>query len=239
MEYLKSVRSLLASHRSYTATVVVGSLASGDFELGSSDVDLIAVFREPLDRGAKVRLTDHLRHQTLPCPAHGLDLIAYCRAEVGEPSHGLKYEFSIASGASWQDEVSFGGEYAGGLIDLAAARQFGFTVEALSVASLIGPVEPELVRIELGRALRWHLDRIHDSFHDPLGSNAVLNACRARHFLGSGTLVSKSRGAEGFLNGPDGDLVHEALEARRAHDVPPLDKPRVRDFVERALLDFA
>lgn len=238
-DYLDAVVAVLSTHDGYLASVLVGSLASHDFQAASSDVDLIALFRAPLARGDKEALTARLNHRALPCPARGLDLIAYLHAETRDPSAELAYEFSIASGATWEDEISFGGPYPGGLIDLAAAHEFGSVLEGSGVASSIGPVDRGLLREELRLSLLWHLDHIHDPFHDPTGSNAVLNACRALHFLRSGELVSKAQGAKGFLAGSDAGLVRSALEARRSPKGAPLARDRVSAFVRRVLEEFA
>lgn len=237
-EYLEAVQGVLSAQDGYVATVLVGSLASNDFEPASSDLDLISLFRSPLSRKTKERLISGLTHRAIPCPAHGLDLVAYVQAETVEPSSGLTYEFSLWSGLTLQDDLSFGGPYPGGLIDLAAARHFGSVLEGGPTGSLIGPVDADLLRVELRRSLDWHLHRIHDPFHDPLGANAVLNACRAVHFLRWGNLVSKTRGAAGFRRGPHADLVRAALAARRSPAAVPLPRDRVSAFLAGALKEF-
>lgn len=236
--YLDGVRGILTDVPGYVATVVVGSLASNDFSLDHSDIDLIPLYEAPLKRDAKTGITSRLRHRVLPCPAHGLDLVAYTMREVREPSRTPELDFAISTGPDWEDHVSLGERYPGGLIDLAAARQFGSTLEGIAVSTLIGHVDSSWVADELGGSLRWHLDKIHDPFHDPLGSNAVLNACRALHFLRSGSLVSKAQGAAEFLDGVHGHLVERALQARRSTSARPLPKEEVLAFVREAAKEF-
>ena len=236
--YLEAVREILVGQQGYVATVLVGSLASDDFGSDHSDIDLIPLYDRPLTLEEKASITSKLTHRVLPCPAHGLDLVAYVQSEVREPTPAPKLEFAISSGAAWEDHVSLGEPYPGGLIDLAAALQFGKTLEGVEVASLIGPVESAWVADELGRSLWWHLDKVHHPFHDPLGSNAVLNACRALHFLRTGALVSKSRGAVAFLGGVHGQLVERALEARQSTTAPALPKGPVLEFVREAAKEF-
>ena len=237
-DYLSAVRTVLASDPRHLGTVLVGSYASGDFDPRHSDLDVIAVFREALPEAARRRLTSALEHEALPCPAHGLDLLAYRRSEARHPSPELEYEFSIATGPEWDDDISFGGRYPGGLIDLAAARQFGTTLEGAEVESLVGPVQREWVDDQLLQSLHWHLDQIHDPFHDPLGTNAVLNACRAVHFIRTGSLVSKTAGAAAFLHHPDADLVTDALRVRRSPGPSRLDRDRVVGFLTKAVAAF-
>ena len=52
-----------------------GSYALGAYEHGRSDVDVTAVVAGPLDDATKQRLVDALRHEALPCPASGLELV--------------------------------------------------------------------------------------------------------------------------------------------------------------------
>lgn len=237
-DYLDAVRRVLSEQPGYVATVIVGSLASGDFDQAHSDIDLIPLYDGPLAPAAKDDLTSRLRHRALPCPAHGLDLVAYSVREVQAPSPAPYLEFALSSGARWSDEVSFGEAYPGGLIDLAAARQFGTTLDGVAVPSLIGPVSAAGLLSELGRSLHWHLGRVHDPFHDPLGANAVLNACRALHCLQTGELVSKARGAQAYRHGAHGPLVERALATRLDLAAPTLPKHEVVAFVRAAAHEF-
>lgn len=238
-EYLEMVRERLASRSGYAATVVTGSLASDDFVPKHSDVDLIVVFDAGLPEATKTDVTGMLSHATLPCPAKGLDLVAYAASEIINPSFNLHFDFSISTGEAWRDDISFGGPYPGGLIDLALARESGHSLEGIAVQGLIGPVNPKQLQFELANSIRWHLDKIHDPFHDPFGINATLNACRALYFMKSGSLVSKSQGARHLLEQAGSALAEQALRMHRRPDPARLPKEEVVAFLTAAILKLS
>jgi predicted nucleotidyltransferase len=220
------------------AAWVVGSLATGDFAAARSDLDLVVVLQTGVPQEAKAELAQALDHRMLACPAHGLDLIIYReRVLVGIP-RAPEYEFSISTGNEWETDVSFGGPYPGGLIDLAASRQTGRSLHGPHPRDLVGAIPEHWILEELLASLRWHLDKVHDPFHDPLGSNAVLNACRALHYLVVGDFVSKSAGAEWFLRTRSVPVVAEALEGRLHPSRGRLDHTAVRSFLRQAIVDF-
>jgi len=122
------------------SVVLVGSLASGDFHPASSDLDLIVVARTRLTPEEKAGLSAVLRHGVHPCPAHGLDLIVYADEAIVEAVREPRYEYSLATGAAWTDEISPGGPYPGGLIDLAAARSFGRPLRGPHPGTVFGAI---------------------------------------------------------------------------------------------------
>jgi len=220
------------------AAWVVGSLATGDFSAARSDIDLVIVAQEGLPQETKEGLARALDHRVLACPAHGLDLIIYRKgALVGIP-RTPKYEFSISTGVEWEADVSFGGPYPGGLIDLATSRQTGRAVQGPHPRELVGPIPDRWIVEELLASLHWHLGKVHDPFHDPFGGNAVLNACRALHYLVTGTFVSKSVGAEWFLRTQSVPVVAEALECRLRQSAVRLDHTEVVSFLRQAIAEF-
>ena len=217
----------------------VGSLATGDFDERTSDVDLIGVFGASLEEREAEALAGALSHGRLACPAHGLDLIAYLEAELGALRRTPEYEFSLSTGRDWEDEVGRGGPYAGGIPDLALARSRGVPLAGPLPAQVLAPVPAAWVGEEVVDAIRWHKDRIHDPFHDPQGTNAVLNACRACCFLHTGELVSKSEGALWMLRRHDEEVVRMALASRREAASDPLDRRQVMTFLEAVLSTHA
>lgn len=216
---------------SLTAIWLVGSCATGDFDRRSSDIDLLVVSSAPLDRKLKEGLSRRLAHSSLTCPAHGLDLVLYREGELREIRRAPEYEFSIASGVDWLDDISFGGPYPGGLIDLALARSSGIALQGPKPKSLISSPPEEWVLEELLLSLRWHLDKIHDPFHDPTGSNAALNACRALYYRTHGVFVSKSAGAQWLLEQRSEPVVASALASRLRGRTDRLSRDAVESFV--------
>lgn len=239
--YLAVLTSVLEDSLAQTpvATLVTGSLPLGDFAPASSDIDVIVITPVPPSDGERLALAESLRHSTLPCPAFGLDLLVYPQDEVRPPSRVPNYSFSIATGRDWTDEVSMGGPYAGGLIDLAVARQSGTRLGGAAPVEVIGDLPPEWLRAELERSLHWHEGHVHDPFHDPGGANAVLNAARALHFLATGLLIAKGRAANAALppNLPR-DLIMAAIAWRDGSSSTPLPRDRVLAFLTEASAAF-
>lgn len=217
-EYVDAVVALCEEEMGTTlvSAWLVGSLATGDFDLRRSDVDVLITCASPLNSRVKKTLGLRLAHRHLPCPAHGIDLLIYSAADLLRLPRSPCYEFSISSGVDWDDEVGFGGPYPGGLIDLAAARRVGIPIFGPPPKESVGHCPREWILDELAHGVRWHVTRVHDPFHDPTGSNAVLNACRALHFLSRGTLVSKTSGARWVLEGTAVPVVAAALAEREA-----------------------
>lgn len=221
------------------AAWLVGSLATGDFDLRRSDIDVLVACAAPLNARVKESLGRRLTHSLLRCPAHGVDLLVYQMAELLPLSRSPRYEFSIASGLDWVDEVGMGGPYPGGLIDLLAARRVGVPIFGPPPVALVGHCPLEWIMDELTNGLRWHVTRVHDPFHDPTGSNAVLNACRTLHFHSSRTMVSKTTGARWFLERTPVAVVAAALAEREAGGGNNrLDRSAVLAFVDTVLRDL-
>jgi predicted nucleotidyltransferase len=218
---------------------IVGSLATGDFDPRRSDIDVLISCAAPLDERIKRALGHRLSHRELPCPAHGVDILVYPATELLPLSRSPRYEFSISSGVDWVDDIGLGDHYPGGLIDLAAARRVGIAILGPSPEESLGPCPPEWIMEELTKGVRWHTTRVHDPFHDPTGSNAVLNACRALHFFTSGILVSKTAGARWLLERTAVPVVAAALAERAAGGgSKPLDRTDVLAFLDSVLDDL-
>ena len=239
-DYLHSVVSTCHSELgdNLFALWSVGSLVGDDFLPDRSDLDLLAVSSGAVSQGAKDRLAQGLSHRSLPCPALGLDLLFYRFSEVTTVTRRPVYEFSFSSGDTWEEDVSFGGPYPGGLIDLSTARGIGRSLFGPPPQDVIGPISADWVLEELREGLRWHLEKIHHPFHDPTGSNAVLNACRAHHFHRDQEFVSKTEGARLFLEIRDVEIVRSALSSRARANLQPLDWAQVHAFVQSVLDDF-
>jgi hypothetical protein len=103
---------------------------------------------------------------------------------------------------------------------------------------IVGPIPVRWVVEELLASLQWHIDEVHDPFHDPLGTNAVLNACRALHYLAAGEFASKSAGAEWLLSTRSVPVAAAALECRLSQSTARLDHVQVVSFLREAIAEF-
>ncbi|MGY0008193.1 nucleotidyltransferase domain-containing protein, partial [Micromonospora sp. I033] len=76
-----------------------GSVGLGAYQPGRSDVDVALVVAGPVADAAKRALVDRLRHEALPCPARGLELVVYRRdvAGAGGPEPGFEVELNTGA----------------------------------------------------------------------------------------------------------------------------------------------
>lgn len=96
---------LVAAARDVLGADLVGAYAAGSvglgaYQAGRSDVDVVLVSAGPLTDTAKRALVARLRHEALPCPARGLELVAYDRAVAasGTPEPGFEVEINTGAG---------------------------------------------------------------------------------------------------------------------------------------------
>jgi len=206
-----------------------GSVALGGYEPGRSDVDVAAVTSGSLSVDAKRRIVEEVRHESLPCPARGLELVVYPAQTVGEPSAAPGFELELNTGSGMPFHASFDPEQASGrhwyVIDRAILARHGVTLTGPAAPTLIADVPAELVLPALAQSLRWYADG------DAPGDDAVLNACRALRYAVAGEWSAKdAAGGWALERVKDRALVEEALRARRSGE--PLNGVRVRRFLD-------
>lgn len=196
-----------------TGVYLGGSLALGDYLPGRSDVDIAAVTDGPLADAVKDAIVAAVRHESLPCPARGLELVVY-REEVArgagtEPD----YELDLNTGARMAFRASF---------DPADADPHWYAIDRAILAAhglaLHGPPAREMFaaapRSQLVPLLAGALRR-HAASGVARGEDTVLNACRALHFARMGDWVPKRAAGEWALGAlPYGALAGDALRAR-------------------------
>jgi predicted nucleotidyltransferase len=177
--YLDELVSRLQDAAHLHAVYLVGSAASGDYEHGRSDVDVVAVTARPLTDTEKQEVARAA--ESLPCPARKLELVVY-------PLGSERHEINLNTG----EKVSF---------DPAEDPAFWFVLDRAiaerQAVALLGPpwletfepVPRESVLGALEQALDWQ------EREEPLGRSSVLNACRAWMWLETGEWTSKSEAA--------------------------------------------
>jgi predicted nucleotidyltransferase len=79
-----------------------GSWALGDYEPGRSDLDVAAVVRGALPRSANEAILAAVRHEALPCPARGLELVVYSDAAAATSRVDADFELNLNTGAAWR-----------------------------------------------------------------------------------------------------------------------------------------
>jgi len=238
-EYLSALtdrtRTILGSN--LVGVYAAGSLALGSYEQGRSDIDIAIVCGTALDRPTKEQVIRGLRHESLACPARGLELVVYRRevATAGTPEPG--FEVELNTGRRMDFRATWAGE------DRAEPDgTFWYAIDRSILAergrSLVGPPAdeifrsvPEAVLIDLLIAsLHWHLaQEITVPVDQPADwtSDAVLNACRAWRRVLSGHWSDKVTAggevtqaaigqfeADDHQEGIEWEVVDQAIAAR-------------------------
>ncbi len=201
-----------------------GSYALGAYEPGRSDIDVTVVAAEPLSRATRQAIVERLRHEALPCPARGLELVVYplaaARGGGGEPGFELNLNTGAAMGFR-VDEAPGDIEGFWFAIDRSILRAHGVALSGPPAADLFGPI-PRATLLELVQeSIRWHRDS-----DVPLDSDTVLNTCRALRFATEGTWSSKRDAGAWAAAEP---IARAALAGE------PLDRTAVVRFLDAAL----
>lgn len=210
-----------------------GSLALDGYRPGRSDIDLAVVVTGRLDDGAKRSLVSSLRHENLPCPARGLELVVY-RAEVaaaGGVDPGFEVELNTGARMGFRatydpaDRPAADGQfwYA---IDRGILSDHGRAVVGPPAGTVFtGPSDWDLRQL-LARSLRWHLDAAAAAADD-----SVLNACRALVRVRHGRWLAKPVAGAAVRAQPgalDTTVIRAAFRARDGGPAP--DSASVRRF---------
>lgn len=170
-----------------------GSLAAGDFDRGSSDIDLLAVTAAEVGEREFERLRE-MQGRFVAEHAEWDDRleIAYLSAEALRTFRGCAGRAAVVSPG---EPFRFREAEAHWLIDWRTAREKGVTLYGPAPSAFIGPVSKEeflgAVREQAGRWRGWsegETDRAGQAY-------AILTMCRALHAHETGEQVSKLRAA--------------------------------------------
>jgi len=198
-----------------------GSYALGAYDPGRSDIDVTVVATGALAPATKQAIVERLRHEALPCPARGLELVVYplatARSGGGEPGFELNLNTGATMGFRADEEP---GDIEGFwfAIDRAILREHGIPLAGPPPADLFAPIPRATLLPLLQESIRWHRDS-----DVPLGSDTVLNTTRGLRFATEGTWSSKQEAGAWAAEEP---IVHAALAGEaldRAAVVPFLD----------------
>jgi hypothetical protein len=208
-----------------------GSWALGGYQPGRSDLDVAIVCAGPLDDATIDELAARLRHESLPCPARGLELVVYTRAVAGAGEAEAGFELNLNTG----ERMDYREERHGGTaeahwyaIDRAILAQNGIALSGPPAGDVFRAPPRDVVIGLLGQSLRWH------EGGDAEPENAVLNAARSILYAREGRWASKPVAAHRLIEtGESAGLMEAALAVRDGRRVE-LDPAVVHDFVRRA-----
>ncbi|GGM62125.1 hypothetical protein GCM10011608_54050 [Micromonospora sonchi] len=229
-----------------------GSVGLAAYQPGRSDVDVALVCAGALDRAVARELVARLRHEVLPCPARGLELVVYRRevAASGTPEPG--FEVELNTGAEMDFRVSCGPAErpaADGLfwygLDRSILHQSGQALLGPPAADVFADLARDDLHQLIVAALRWWLDRPvpPGDVPAPGAEDAVLGACRSWLRLHRGVWLPKMAAGRRLLAGGGPlvdaatiDLVEQSIAARTG-GTPPIGS-RARAFQRRVLADL-
>ncbi|WP_329009823.1 nucleotidyltransferase domain-containing protein [Micromonospora rifamycinica] len=224
-----------------------GSVALDAYRPGRSDVDVAVVCQDTLPRRAREELVSRLRHEALPCPARGLELVAYTRAVAGSGTPEPGFEVELNTGPRMPlratltpgDRPAADGRFWYGL-DRSILHQRGRPLTGPPAGEVFAELSPGDLRDLLVAALRWWLARSAPPGDDPAPAtvDAVLGACRALVRIHDGDWLSKvAAGRRVIALGRDPELVRRCVDARAGGPLP--DGTAARAFQQRVLDEIA
>ncbi len=225
-EYTQAVRAVLLGElgEALVGLYLYGSAATGPYLPGQSDIDMLAVVREPLGEARIRRLLDGAQAVPRPSVVKGLDLWVVPLDSAREPRAAPLFECWLLTTIG--RELLGGPDHPGDArlpLIYAMCRDHGVTLAGPRPRRVFGPVsrawlvEAMAVDLALPGAAGWY---------------RVLNACRTLHFIERGALCGKLTGAA-WARGrvADPELVDLAVQWRRHGSGPPLAPERVAAFV--------
>ena len=205
-----------------------GSYAFGAYEPERSDLDLAGIVASPATQTLKESIIAALGHESLPCPARGLEFVLYRLATVREPSIEAAFELNLNTGA----RMEFRAEFEPGPkethwfpIDRSILAQHGIVLFGPHSEDVFARFpRAQLLPVVL-EAVRWHSNGL------ARGDDAVLNACRAWRYAVEEVWSPKPAAGAWALAQPDPPkLVAAALKARSGSG--RLDPAAVRLFLQ-------
>jgi hypothetical protein len=207
---------------------VGGSYALGAYEPVRSDIDVAAVISSQGSRALKECVAAAVRHESLPCPARGLELVVYRRDAVQRGTTEAGFELNLNTGSSMAFRADFEANRAEAHwfpIDRSVLRECGVALCGPPPAEVFGALPRRPLATVLVESIRWHATA------GARADDAVLNACRAWRWAVDGVWSSKPAAGAWARSQPGAPpLIAESLAAR--HGNGQLDPPAVEIFLQ-------
>jgi hypothetical protein len=207
-----------------------GSWALGAFSLTRSDLDVAGVSGRLVPQTLKTEIAAALRHESLPCPARGLEFVLYPESTVRRPSAGAAFELNLNTGREMAFTLETDPSEAPRhwyVIDRSILREHGRRLFGPPARELFAAIPRDVLLGALSESLRWH-----QTHGEARADDAVLNACRAWRFAADGVWSSKhDAGLWAGARLDDAALVSQALALRDREE--RLDQDGVNAFLAR------
>lgn len=235
---------LLGAARDVLGANLIGAYAAGSVALdayqpGRSDVDVALVCAAPPAEPVKRELVARLRHEALPCPARGLELVVYTRSTARSGTAEPGFEVELNTGARMDFRATYAPDQrpaADGLfwyaLDRSILHQHGRALLGEPAADAFAEIDD--LRPPLRDALAWWL-----ALPGPVPDDAVLGACRSLARVRHGVWLDKIVAGRRLIadGDPDADLIARCIAARTGDGAAP-DADAARAFQRRALAEL-
>lgn len=213
-----------------------GSSVQGDFHPGKSDLDILGVVAGVIGADEREALVAGMKHEALPVPAFGLELILCSTDAVRAPGVAIPYEFALSTGSEWGVQVEARGTTSDSLVHMQLCRQASVALAGPPACDVLAAISPELLRAGLMGEMFWHREDLRTDPGDPSVTNAVLNAARSLHAVETGEIISKTEGGKRWLARHPGPLVvTQALAFREGRAGLGPDLLAAQEFVEAVI----
>jgi hypothetical protein len=244
-ELVDAARDVLGDN--LVGAYAAGSVALDAYQPGRSDIDVALVCVDPPGAARGRELVARLRHDALPCPARGLELVLYREAVTrsGTPEPGYEVELNTGremlfrAGVAGPDRPAADGLFWYGL-DRSILHQHGHVLFGPPAAEMFADPAPADLRRLLVDALRWWLARPTPDGDAPApgAEDAVLGACRSLVRFRDGVWLSKVRAGRRLADAGWCTEVVERSIAARGGGVPP-SGPQARAVQQRVLTEIS
>ena len=225
------------------AGYAAGSLALDAYLPGRSDIDIALISDSALPDFEKHQLVAALRHDSIPCPARGLELVLYRKEVAASGTTAPGFEVELNTGSRMDFRATYAGHQrapADGLfwyaLDRSILREHGLTMFGPPPGEMFGEISGDDLRSLLVASLRWWLALPMPTGNEPSpgADDAVLGACRALVRQRTGRWLAKEpAGRELAGTGYQRPLIEQAIAAR--HGGPSLGAADARRFQESVL----
>ena len=240
-ELVEAARGTLGDN--LLAAYAAGSIGLDAYEPGRSDVDVALVCEDGVELPLKRALVARLRHETLPCPARGLELVLYRRsvAQAGTLEPGFEVELNTGAGMRFratyavEDRPVADGRFWYAL-DRSILHQSGYVIFGPPASEMFADLSPTDIRTLLVDGLRWWLALPTPPGDEPApgAEDAVLGACRSLVRFRDGVWLSKGAAGRRLRDaGTASELVERCLRARLGG--PPPNGREARAFQQQVL----
>jgi hypothetical protein len=160
----------------------------------------------------KRAIVDAIRHETLPCPARGLEFVLYPLAGVEIARVDPAFDLNLNTGAGMPfrlDLTPVPGDDHWFAIDRSILARHGIALAGPPAPQVFAPIPRDMLLPRVVESLRWH------ERGEARADDAVLNACRALRFARDDIWSTKAEAGRWALSRVDNaSIVRAALSGR-------------------------